>query len=435
MNLLFDKLNKCILSNSYSISSLYTVGAALCINFALGTIFVDLSSFNVLNCSLTITLVLFISLLLNKFWHPKLKTYICNTWRFCLVLGLLFIPSYIFFVHDFHVLWLCNLILSALLYIVMSNIIIGLSFITIVGYLGYLSSSILYCDDSLIKEEFASLSCFTILISIVIQICDRYTVSKAASKKTIHELKKIITKRTEEYKKALNVKHEFLKQVSTKIRTPIHKILGSSDEHDSWYKWSDERKRQFLKETIDNKKQLIIYASNMLNLASLQEKKFNLNIKKKVSIFELAKNEINKITPLIIKQNKNLNIKLKTIILKPAIIECDPLKISQVIYSLLKNAIIYSEYGTIKLSIKTTENHVRITISDEGIGVPDDDKLEILTPFFKNSKTKGLTIRKGLELSIAQRIIVLHNSTIQIKDNKPKGSIFTFSLPYKHLNP
>ena len=317
----------------------------------------------------------------------------------------------------------------------MSNVVIGLSFITLASSLGYLLSNTLYYNGGLIKEEFASLSCFTILISIVIQICDRHTVSKATSKKTIRELQKIITERTEEHKKALNVKNEFLKQVSTKIKTPIHKILGSSNEHDSWYKWSDERKRRFLKETIDNKKQLITYASNMLDLASLQEKKFNLNIKKKVSILELAKNEINKIIPLIIKQNKNLSIKLKTIILKPAIIECDPQKISQVIYSLLKNAIIYSEYGTIKLTIKTTENHVRISVSDEGIGVPDDDKLEILTPFFKNSKTKGLTIRKGLELSIAQRIIVLHNSTIQIKDNKPKGSVFMFSLPYKHLKP
>ncbi|NRA74152.1 MAG: sodium:solute symporter family protein, partial [Rickettsiales bacterium] len=192
MNLLFDNLNKRVLNNSYSISSLYTVGIALCINFLVGIFFANLDFFNPLNISLGAMVFSLLMLLLNELWHFHLKRYLIDIWRFCLIIGLLFIPSYIFSAHDFHILWLCNLILSVILFIVMSDIVIGIAFTLIAGFLGYLLSQIFYVEINVIEITFANISCPAMLIAILIQLYNRHTITKTTHKEITYELKKIM---------------------------------------------------------------------------------------------------------------------------------------------------------------------------------------------------------------------------------------------------
>ncbi|NRA74145.1 MAG: hypothetical protein HRU36_05365, partial [Rickettsiales bacterium] len=192
VSLLFDKLNKRVLNNSYSISSLYTVGIVLCINFLASIFFINLDFFNPLNISLGVMTCLFIMLLLNELWYFQLKRYLIDIWRFCLIIGLLFIPSYIFFVQKFHILWLCNLILSAILYIVMSDIVIGIAFILIAGSIGYLLPQIFYVKANIIEITFANISCPAMLIAILIQLYNRHTITKTTHKEITYELKKIM---------------------------------------------------------------------------------------------------------------------------------------------------------------------------------------------------------------------------------------------------
>ncbi|NRA74027.1 MAG: hypothetical protein HRU36_04735 [Rickettsiales bacterium] len=431
---LSDKLRRQTLSNSYSIDSLYIVGIIFFVNFTLGIAFVRWSFFNPLNISLVIISSLMLLLLLNEFWNHKFKKYLTDIWRFCLIVGLIFIPSYIFFTHEFHVLWLCNFIFSTILYIVMSDIVVGLLFILIAGSVGYLLPQIFYFEGDLISTKFASVSCFAMIIAIGMQLYNRQTVTKTTHKKMKQDFEKLITERTEELQKSLNIKKEFLNKLSHAVRTPIHNIFAFSEgAYDSWDDWSDEEKKQFFKGIIQSKECLMTYTSNILDLALLQEKKITLNIEKEVNLVEIAKNAINTASMLIIKQNKNIGIELETKTSTPAIVECDSKRIRQVIDNLLENAITYSQYGTIKLSINATQDNVRISVSDPGVGIPDNEKLDIFDPFFEGSRTKTLAKGKGVGLSVAQKIIVLHGSTIQVKDNdrKPTGSIFTFTLPYE----
>ena len=77
---------------------------------------------------------------------------------------------------------------------------------------------------------------------------------------------------------------------------------------------------------------------------------------------------------------------------------------------------------------KTIKDKIEISVSDQGVGIPKSEKSKIFTPFFESSRTKSSAEGKGLGLSVAQQIIILHEGYIKIEDNKPKGSIFTFSL-------
>ncbi|NRA74293.1 MAG: sodium:solute symporter family protein, partial [Rickettsiales bacterium] len=189
---LFDNLNNRVLNNSYSIGSLYTVGVVLCINFLVGVFCTNLDFFNPLNISLVVMAFLFLTMLLNELWSFQLKRYLIDIWRFCLIVGLLFIPSYIFFAHDFHILWLCNLILSAILYIVMSDIVIGIAFILIAGSLGYLLPQIFHTGVNIIETTFASISCSLMLVATAMQLYNRHTIAKASHREIMHELKTVM---------------------------------------------------------------------------------------------------------------------------------------------------------------------------------------------------------------------------------------------------
>ncbi|NRA73399.1 MAG: ATP-binding protein, partial [Rickettsiales bacterium] len=88
----------------------------------------------------------------------------------------------------------------------------------------------------------------------------------------------------------------------------------------------------------------------------------------------------------------------------------------------------YSDHGIIKILIKTTKDKIEVSVSDQGIGIPNNEKSKIFTPFFESSRNKSPAEGKGLGLSVAGQIMALHNGAIQVSDNKPKGSIFTFLL-------
>jgi len=102
-----------------------------------------------------------------------------------------------------------------------------------------------------------------------------------------------------------------------------------------------------------------------------------------------------------------------------------------VLYNLLHNAIKYSKRGEIKVLIDTMEEHVKISVSDQGVGIPANEKLKIFEPFFEGSRTKSAAEGKGLGLAMAQEILSLHQSSIHVEDNKLRGTVFTFLLPYK----
>jgi len=109
------------------------------------------------------------------------------------------------------------------------------------------------------------------------------------------------------------------------------------------------------------------------------------------------------------------------------IAKIDSVQITQVLFNLLLNAIYSSPNNSlIKIKIDNDYQNIIIKIEDQGTGVSDDIKSKIFEPFFTTkSKKKGL----GLGLSVVQGIIQNHNGEITVKDNFPKGAIFTIRLP------
>jgi two-component system nitrogen regulation sensor histidine kinase NtrY len=105
--------------------------------------------------------------------------------------------------------------------------------------------------------------------------------------------------------------------------------------------------------------------------------------------------------------------------------QVDKEQFKRVIINIVDNAINAMESsGTINIDAHIKENILIINIADNGQGIADDEKEKLFIPYF--SKTKGGT---GLGLAISSRIIADHGGRITIKDNIPKGSIFTIEVP------
>ena len=113
-------------------------------------------------------------------------------------------------------------------------------------------------------------------------------------------------------------------------------------------------------------------------------------------------------------------------------IEIDTDKMTQVIDNILNNAIKYSpDGGKITVSMKTTDDQMILSISDQGLGIPKEDLPKIFDRFYRvdkaRSRAQGGT---GLGLAIAKEIIKQHNGFIWAKSEYGRGSTFTIVLPY-----
>lgn len=104
--------------------------------------------------------------------------------------------------------------------------------------------------------------------------------------------------------------------------------------------------------------------------------------------------------------------------------------IQRVLSNILDNALTYTEEGEIQVAVLVKADRVRIAIKDTGIGMRDDEKDRIFERFFRADKARSVhTGGAGLGLSIAKRIIEIHQGSIQVESDPRAGTIFTIELP------
>ncbi|WP_312789005.1 sensor histidine kinase [Sphingobacterium sp.] len=116
----------------------------------------------------------------------------------------------------------------------------------------------------------------------------------------------------------------------------------------------------------------------------------------------------------------------------PVFINCDRLRLEQVINNLIGNAAKYSsENTTIVLTVKTTENgYVNLSVKDQGIGMNKNDLEKVFEKFYRISEVKSQVAGLGIGLYVSSRIVNDHQGKIWAESSIGEGSIFHISLPY-----
>jgi signal transduction histidine kinase len=115
---------------------------------------------------------------------------------------------------------------------------------------------------------------------------------------------------------------------------------------------------------------------------------------------------------------------------EPIVAEVDQTRIMQVVRNLVNNAVKFSpQHGTIDVEVRGGAGHVRVSVRDHGIGIPEGELELIFDKFVQSSKTKSGAGGTGLGLAICRQIVEGHGGRIWAEHADGGGALFTFDLP------
>lgn len=242
----------------------------------------------------------------------------------------------------------------------------------------------------------------------------------------------------EAHRRALQMardKSAFLAFLGHEIRTPLTGILGIADLLQDSTQGSDARK---LARTIsESGHHLDRLLTDLLDLSRLEAKKLSIN----PAPFDLRSfaNEARDLWQSRIAERR-LDLKIKVTEEAAARIEADAMRIRQILFNLMSNALKFTEKGYINVELSTFEAagtlKFRMQVSDTGCGVSDEDKARLFEAFEQASAS---TAQKhggfGLGLSIAKGLAATMQGEIDLADNPDGGTIFSVTLPVLHAGP
>ena len=113
----------------------------------------------------------------------------------------------------------------------------------------------------------------------------------------------------------------------------------------------------------------------------------------------------------------------------------DPTRLAQVLLNFAGNALKFTAAGAVTLRCRAldgcaTHQLYRFEVADTGIGIPEEDRLNVFSRFYRVDKARSREAGgSGLGLSIVHDAVVLHGGTITVGQNKPRGTKFTVSFP------
>lgn len=222
-----------------------------------------------------------------------------------------------------------------------------------------------------------------------------------------------------------------LRAISHDLRTPLTSIMGNADNLlSNGDSFDEETKHLIYKDIYDDSMWLINLVENLLSVTKLEDgqMKLNLSLELMDEIITEALHHIN---------NKGGTHKIKTINSDEiALVNVDARLIIQVVINLVDNAIKYTPEGS-EIVVKTniTDKNVEVSVADNGYGIPDESKSKVFDMFFSGANSIADSRRSiGIGLSLCKSIVTAHGGKIFVSDNKPKGAVFTFTLPIKEVN-
>lgn len=229
-----------------------------------------------------------------------------------------------------------------------------------------------------------------------------------------------------ELKNVAVMRKDFVANVSHELRTPITSIKGFAETLLDGNQKDVETEQQFIKIIYDESKRLQYLVEDLLTLSMLEKDDFHLQLTE-VNLSEL----IDEIQPALEHQAMKRDIKLITHTDQSHRLMADREKVKQVLTNLIGNAINYTqEHGEISLTVNETDESMRINVTDNGIGIEQEDLPRLFERFYRVDKARSRnTGGTGLGLAIVKHIVEVHGGKITVDSEINKGSSFTVYLP------
>jgi signal transduction histidine kinase len=231
-----------------------------------------------------------------------------------------------------------------------------------------------------------------------------------------------LEEQNERLRESEQAKSELVGIVSHEVRTPLAGVLGFTSLLLN-RKVDESAQRRYL-EIIDAQgRRLSALLDDFLDVQRLEEGRLELGAER-VDMVALLQEQVQ----LFEAQSELHTLELEAA--EPLAVRGDPNRLAQVVGNLLSNAIKYSpEGGTVEVVAEQSNGDVRVTVRDEGLGIPAEQQDQIFTKFYRGDAATSGIAGSGLGLAFARAVIEAHGGRMGFTSAQGRGSTFFLELP------
>lgn len=237
---------------------------------------------------------------------------------------------------------------------------------------------------------------------------------------TLHEV---------EAESANRAKTLFLSNMSHELRTPLNGILGYAEllKEDL----VDAQQRSFAQYVHESGMHLLLLVNSLLFLGKIEAGEVDLNMKDE-NLRALLARAVN--AHISSATAKNITISLSVGPNVPEKIQCDHMRVMQVLNSLFHNAVKFTDSGEIGLKVTAERQSIKFSMTDTGVGIPFEYQGAIFEKFFQvNGTEQPMHEGSGLGLAIVSQLVELMGGIIVLMSTPGVGTTVAFTVPLKHV--
>ncbi|WP_109077294.1 ATP-binding protein [Aggregatibacter kilianii] len=268
---------------------------------------------------------------------------------------------------------------------------------------------------------------FTVLV-------EKLEHSRQALSRSVQELRKEVQERVSAEKKLSEAldnlekinrdKTTLMTTISHELRTPLNGIIGLSrillEEKPT------ERQQNYLKTINSSATSLAHIFGDIIDLEKIDAKRIDLN-RKETDLYELL-NDISNFA-LLMTEEKHLQFHLICPPTLPNWLMLDGVRLSQVLWNLINNAVKFTRQGSITLSVEqTAEDEFALRVTDTGIGIAEQDLQKIFDLYYQAGSDANKSLGSGIGLSVSKAIAQLMDGDLTVTSQVGKGSTFLFTF-------
>lgn len=271
-----------------------------------------------------------------------------------------------------------------------------------------------------------------VLDTIIANSLESYIEARLTELKQMHSQ---LTLTNQELTRLIKVQKDNLAYLAHELKTPLNSIIGYSDllirEQQKRLKSQDKvtaTNLDSIERVLRNGRLLLKIINDALEISRYDQGNMQLYLER-INVGSLIQEIVEEgLKPQAEAKGLKIFIDVK---LAPLQVMTDPLRIQQLVNNLVSNAIKYTKKGNIKVICqKLNQQEWSIVVADTGIGISEENKVNVFESYFQVDPIKNPLESAGLGLAIVSRIVKLLQGKVQLNSTLGEGSIFTIKLPF-----
>jgi signal transduction histidine kinase len=226
------------------------------------------------------------------------------------------------------------------------------------------------------------------------------------------------------------LREQFASIVSHELKAPLSAV------QQNLFALDFELEKSITEEQKGKLERIKVRIGDMLKLINSWLRVISVDINKlkegfrQVSITEPINTAIENVAPLATRKGIQIDFSADTL---PPVIG-DSLSLSEVFINIIGNSLKYSPDGsTVKITAQEEEKRIKVSIKDEGIGIPPEDLPHIFDGFYRGKSGQEAAAGHGIGLAVARQIVEAHDGMVSAESTPGKGTTFIVSLPTSNV--